>query len=165
MKKKIVFLLALSVILAVSITMNGTLAYFTTYAESKGGYVIGLGNTNIKEEFSNWTHRVVVTNDEEGQAVYVRAKAFAGDQYTLAYSGEGWTLGEDEDGYYYYDQILNGGGSTEELLIRVENIPVELVPGDGFNVAVIYETTPVEYDADGKPYADWNSTLSGGAEE
>ena len=32
--------------------------------------------------------------------------------------------------------------------------------GDSFHVAVIYESTPVRYNADGTPYADWDEVLN-----
>ena len=160
MKKKMIFLLALSVLLATAVTMNSTLAYFTTYAEAKGGYVVELGDTHIEETFSGWTHRVVITSDSTSQPVYVRAKAFAGNACTLTYSGNGWELGSD--GFHYYDTILYGGEATTEFLVTVGDIPEGAKPGDGFNVVVIYETTPVLYDEAGNPYADWTQRLAGG---
>lgn len=171
MKKKIVFLLALSVILVTMITMHSTLAYFTTYATAAGGYSIELssktsvsGNeTSIHEEFSAWTKHVTIENNPDSQPVYVRIRAFAGSAYELLYmdaSGH-WTAGND--GYYYYSEILPGGETTEEFLIRINNVPADVQDGFSFNVVVIYETTPVQYDHDGNPYADWNVKLDSGS--
>lgn len=177
MKKKTIFLLALSVLLITAITMNGTLAYFTSYAEAKGGHPIFLGDTHITEVFSNWTKRVTVSND--GQPVYVRARAFASNQYFLEY-GTGtanddpkytcnygnWT--RNDDGYYYYDTILGPGEKTSELMVRINNIPESVADGDSFNVVVIYESTPVQYDEHGNQIepkdADWNLIPDGGNE-
>lgn len=41
------------------------------------------------------------------------------------------------------------------------NEPGQTKPEDGesFNVIVIYESTPVRYDENGEPYADWSETL------
>lgn len=180
MKKKTIFLLALSVILITVATMHGTLAYFTTYAGAEGGYTIRLGSrTTIHEDFYGWSKYVTIINDPNSQPVYVRAKYFAGSKYTLVCNaipakdddpGNGvpfWKL--NEDGYIYYSAILHGGETTTELIIEIENIPSSptesngLNVGDSFNVVVIYETTPVLYDGDGQPYADWNVTLDSGS--
>lgn len=171
MKKKTVFLLALSVILVTALTMNSTLAYFTTYAEAKGGYVLKLGGgPNMEEDFYSWVKRVVITND--GQPVYVRAKAFAGSDIKLEYTGEGWgknPYDQTDDYYYYYPTdavkgIVEQGGQTTELEIHI-TLPekyIEPTEGDSFNVIVIYECTPVQYDEDGNPSADWSLSLKGG---
>ncbi|MCH5191511.1 MAG: hypothetical protein J1F23_05035 [Oscillospiraceae bacterium] len=167
MKKKSIFLFVLSIALIFATSINSALAYFTTYAEASGGYTLHLGGgyvitgggQDIKEEFSDWTKRVTITNDPDGQPVFVRARAFSGSEYSLSYAGDDWTAGED--GYWYYDRILNGGENTTELRVRIEDIPADVDIGDHFNVVVIYETTPVAYDENGNPYADWNSTLEG----
>lgn len=161
MKKKSIFLLALSIALILATSINSALAYFTTYVQAKGGYIIHLGGTDIEEEFSNWTKRVVITNDPNGQPVYVRARAFAGNTYTLLYDGNGWKDGGD--GYYYYDKILLAGVETSELSVRIDDVLTgdAVAEGDHFNVIVIYETTPVQYDANGKPYANWSNTQRG----
>ena len=160
MKKKNIFLLALAVVLVLSVSVVPAMSYFTTYAEAKGGYVLELGDTDIDENFSDWTKRVVITNSEDGQPVYVRARAFAGSQFELRYGGTGWTAGND--GWFYYDEILYGGENTTELLIQINNIPEDVMQDDSFNVAVVYEVTPVQYHEDGTPYADWSIRAEGG---
>lgn len=171
MKKKYMILPVLALVLVLSASIKPAWSYFTTYAEAKGGYVIQLGDTTIDEEFYDWTKHVVIGNEETAQPVYVRARAFSGSEYPLTYSGEGWTL--REDGYYYYNEILLPGEETTELLVMINNVPKapkegeELSgetakEGDNLHVAVIYESTPVLYDEDGNPYADWNNVLEGG---
>lgn len=166
--------LALAALTAVAFAGIGEAwSYFTTYAEAAGGYTIQLGDrTEITEEFTDWTKHVVIENVESSEPVYIRARAFCGSQYTLVYSGEGWTQGSD--GYYYYGNIVNGGASTGQLDIRIENIPADPEEMERFNVVVIYESTPVKYHEDGTPYTveetDWSelldtgSTVSGGTE-
>ena len=86
-------------------------------------------------------------------------KALNGSEYTLTYtdtSGK-WTPGSD--GYYYYSDIVNGGEATGGLDIKIGNVPESVEDGSSFNIVVVYETTPVRYDENGKPYADWNATL------
>lgn len=138
-------------------------AYFTTYAEAQGSIAIELGDeTEIEERFSGWVKHVTVTSEEGSEPVYIRAKAFGGGRYSLTYSGEGWS--EGTDGYYYYDGMVPGGGKTTELSVSIGNIPEEELKDNlTFNVIVIYESTPVMYNEDGTPYADWNAVLDTGS--
>lgn len=139
-------------------------AYFTTYAEARGGAAVRLGDrTEIEEECSDWTKSVVVTSSPDSQPVYIRARAFCGSSYVLEYGSESgkWER-RDDDGYYYYSDIVYGGESTEALEIKIGNIPQEPEDGQEFNVVVIYESTPVRYGADGEAYADWTVVLDAG---
>ena len=82
--------------------------------------------------------------------MYIRAKAFCGSAYDLVtwMNPADWSLGED--GYYYYDGIVNGGEVTEELQVRIENVPEDITDPASFNVVVVYESTPVRYDEAGE---------------
>lgn len=158
-------------------------AYFTTYAEARGGYTVELGDrTEIWEGFSEWTKKIVITSTEDSEPVWIRVKAFAGNEYTLLYQyggdpvpvyASGDTVPEEtvwyalEDGYYYYNSILDQDTlMTKELDIKIEGVSIkpeegsniEYAPED-FNVIVIYESTPVRYDKDGREYADWSQIL------
>ncbi|MEY8517084.1 hypothetical protein AALC25_09180 [Lachnospiraceae bacterium 29-84] len=167
MKKKSIFLAAAAAVLVSASTVGSAWAYFTTYAEAAGGYTISLGDeTQVKEEFSDWTKHVTITSEEGSEPVYVRAKAFSGSEYKLIYSDKSGKWSPGDDGYYYYSDILNGGESTEELLVKIENIPEDAA---NFDVVVVYESTPVKYEEDGTPYADWNGkvdshTVEGGVQ-
>ena len=163
MKKNAVSLaaFALAAALLICSAVGSAWAYFTTYAEAKGSHTISLGSkTTVEEKFSAWTKRVTVTNEEGSAPVWVRAKAFFGSEYSASYSDENgkWTPGSD--GYYYYGDIVNGGESADELLIKIGNIPEDAKDSESFNVIVIYETTPVQYDESGNAYADWTLKLN-----
>lgn len=147
------------VLVALTATVGTTLAYFTTYATAKGYVEVSLEEqTQIKEDFSQWTKHLTIANQgENSRPVYVRAKAFGGEQYTLTYSGSGWS--QNADGYYYYGSILNPGDTANVLDVKIDGIPKDAVD---FNVIVVYETTPVIYDANGNPSADWNNILDNG---
>lgn len=153
-------------------------AYFTTYTSASGGYAVDLGHeTQIVEEYSNHTKRLIVSNDST-QPVYVRARAFSGSQCVLSYSSEdgGWQAGND--GYYYFSQPLAGAeaaqdgtvntAKTSELLVQIE-FPADAQEGDECNVVVIYESLPVQYDTDGNTLApqaaDWSVPLAAGSVE
>ena len=161
--KKLLPMLAI-VVLVCALCAGTAGAYFTSYAEAEGGrpftfeYV-----TELTESFDSWTKNVVITCSADSDPMYVRARAFAGADYKLTYTGDGWT--EDDDGWYYCDAILQGDGtnpgSTAGLKIAISNVPTDAVEGDSFNVIVVYEITPVMYDTDGSALpADWSLALT-----
>lgn len=160
LKKAILPLLAL--VLVMSLTIPPALAYFTDTTRAKGGYTIRQSaTTSIDESFKNWTKSITITNTE-GEPVFVRARAFAGETFTLTYSGRNWE--KRDDGWYYYSGQLAAGQSAKVLKITISNIP-DATENASFNVAVVYESTPVQYDADGKAYADWDMILDRGGEQ
>lgn len=162
MKKLNVILSAAALILVLSVSVRTTMAYFTDRTSAEGGYTISLGTeTRIEEEFYNWTKVLTITNEETSEAVYVRARAFVGDHYSLTYTGTDWT--EAGDGFCYYGGILEAGQSAEALEVKIGDIPEEVIDGKRFDVVVIYESTPVLYDEAGTPYADWNIILDNGS--
>lgn len=159
-------LAAAAVVLPLGIAGGSALAYFTANTTAAGGYAVEVGmDTDIDEEFSNWTKHITIKNSPDGGAVYVRAKAFSGSQYSLTYPGTtGWYNGGD--GYWYYADAngkptpLEPGKTTSELLVQITNMPAdEADQKEEFNVIVIYEQMPVKYNADGDPIVptanDW----------
>lgn len=149
---KRIWLLLVAVVLVFSVSFGTTLAYFTTYAEAEGGHVLELGHfTRIREEFSQWTKHVTLTNTGDRDC-YVRLKAFCGSELKLEFTNESgkWSLGDD--GYYYYSDIVPIGGETEPIDIKID-IPEGYT--QDFNVVVVQECTLVLYDGD-TPYADWS---------
>ena len=160
MKRKNIVLALLAMGMVLTAGLGQTWAYFTTYVEVEGGYPVQLGGrseTHSEEDFSDWTKHVRITNGEGSAPVLVRARAFCGSLYTLNYSSPSgkWTY-DSSDGFYYYSDIVNGGETTEELQIRIENVPEAETDPSAFNVIVVYESTPVRYDADGNPYGSWD---------
>lgn len=167
---------ALVTAMALAPTVGSAWAYFTTNTNATGGVRLALADevTQVEETFGAWTKQVTVTNtDASGRQVYVRAKAFSGSLYGLECSGDGWS--EGEGGYWYYErplEVYNGktegesnlaAAQTSPLNVKISGVPTELKDADGFNVAVVYETTPVQYryDANGAlvAYADWDVKL------
>lgn len=161
---KKVWLTAAAVALTAGISLPGAMAYFTTYASAGGGAVLELGHTTeIEEDFSDWTKDIRVTNTGDVDC-YVRVKVLAGSQFTepgsqfaLDISGDGWSAGEG--GYWYYADPIAPDAQTGSLLAQI-TIPEEFM--EDFNVAVAQECTPVQYDENGSPYADWDLTMDEG---
>lgn len=159
--KKVILPLLVLVLLAfvvLSPQLPSVMAYFTANTRVKGGYTIHQGaTTSIDESFSNWTKHVTITN-QKGVPVYVRARAYSA--FELQYKGAGWQ--GREDGWYYYQSPVEEGKTTGALDVKIEKRPVA-EEETSFNVVVVYESTPVQYDASGNPYADWEMDL--GTEE
>lgn len=155
-------------------------AYFTTYCQAKGGYTLQLGDTTtVKEDFANWTKSVTVQSDAASEEpVYVRVMAYGPEKYPIEYGEPGGATNWSQaaDGYYYYTGnggILNPGETTPQLDLMIRRVPstdpsTGVAPqlGDGFNVVVVYETTPVQYKSDGTAVdpeaADWSVKLETG---
>lgn len=139
-------------------------AYFTSYATTKGSVPLSLGaKTEITEDFSNWTKSVTISNSSDSVPVFIRAKAFSGTIYPLLFEGASWDLGKE--GFYYYADPVAPGSATSVLKVIIEGAPSDAQENDQFNVVVVYESTPVLYDSEGNPYADWSMTLDKGTFE
>lgn len=168
MRKKITLLLAAIALLTVMAAGAGIVyAYFTSYAEAAGAQVVELGDeTEIDEQVKDGNKTVVIKNkDTSKQAVYVRARAFAGSEIesSLEYSGTGWSKGEGD--WWYYSTPLAPGEEAEPLLIEVIGRPAD--DTEIFKVTVVYESVPAIQngeDADGNikyEPADWNIKAGG----
>ena len=156
MKRVNLLLAGLVLVLVLNSGIGSAWAYFTTYAEARGGWPVERGgSTEVKEEFSAWTKRVTVANDEGAEPIFVRARAYCSEQYPLVYTSTSGRWTDGGDGWWYYADAVSGGASTDELRVRIQEVPRTAVIGESFNVVVVYESAPVQYRADGTPYADW----------
>lgn len=162
LSKKKICLAAAAVALTGTLAVGSAYAYFTTYSEAKGNVVFQMGETRTEphEEVKEGKKIVSIKNTGDYDC-YIRVKAYAGNNYNLSYADGGsgkWYDGGD--GYWYYKDILEAGSTSETVLV---NIPKELLEDitdeKDLNVIVIQECTPVQYDDDGEPYADWNVTF------
>lgn len=159
MKRKPIFLAMLALALILCGSVGSAVAYFTTYADAKGGYVIRLREeTEIEEEYGQAQKKVTISNKAGSSPVFVRAKAFCGESYTLTYTpGASWSQAvpglDNPEGYWFYLLPVEGGGATQPLTIHVDDVLLDedVKIGDTVNVAVVYESTPAVYDAAGNP--------------
>ena len=159
MKRKYWITGLLALVLIVFTGVKPALAYFTDTASASGGQTVTFDfSTTIEEKVKDLTKTVTLTNTGETD-VFIRARAFVGEQYTLKYDETGgWTL--NEDGWLVYGKEVAPKGNAV-FTVTVENVPAEIEDGSSLNVAVVYESTPVQYNADGTAYADWNYAYQG----
>ena len=164
MKRKRIITTILALALLAAVAIEPAVAYFTATRTNAGAVIIDVGNrTTIEEpDVVEWTKHIVVNCKEDSVPVYVRARAYAGVTFPLEYTvPEGSKWKDGGDGWWYYEDILYPGQSTEEeLLVHIGNVPKDAVEGDYFNVSIVSEDTPVLYDAEGNPYADWDLRFS-----
>ena len=92
---------------------------------------------------------------------YVRVKVFAGSTVDLSFAAEEWS--KDTDGYWYYNNIVAPGASSSPMVVSIKGPEDEDM--ETFNVVVIQECTPVLYNEDGNPYADWAMSLDAAGKE
>ena len=171
--KKHLILAALAVVLVLASSVGIAMAYFTTYATAKGGYVLHLGNqTEITEEYSNGKKTLQIANTAENgtRPVFVRAKVLASSVVKkLDFQAvNGWypasgnpNFSGIDDSYYYYDRAIYGGGSSGQAVIVIslvdeesassETEKTEFKDGDSYNVIVVYECVPAVFTTSGNP--------------
>ncbi|MCH5191519.1 MAG: LPXTG cell wall anchor domain-containing protein [Oscillospiraceae bacterium] len=133
----------------------------------------GTGGVTFDRQTSGDLNEVTLSNATEAQPVCVRVKAYdsyegyingesLGD-FEAIYNGDSWTYDSD-DGYYYYNEILNPGETADSLLVMATG--TELTDIDGYSLpragrlAIVYNFIPAQYDGEGNPIdprnADWN---------
>lgn len=169
MKKKIIAL-CLVIALAATAVIGGTLAYFTDDAEATNTFTVG--NVDITLTEPNWEG----TGSQDAPEVYpgeplakdptvtnsganpcfVRIKVEGLDcltpagmityrtDYVTGKLGTHWVDGGD--GYFYYDQVLAVGDTTDALFDQIV-IPTDLKNGDAeteFNVVVTAEAVQAQ---------------------
>ena len=150
MRKRTVRILTIAALLCVAFAAIGSAgAYFTTYVEASGSHEIKLGdNTTIDETVVGKDKLVTIkNNDDSSKAVWVRVKAFTGEQYKsgLTAIGDDWSDGGDE--FWYYDKPVEPGNTTTQLDVNIGSWPEAEIDKD-FNVIVVYETIPAVEDGE-----------------
>ncbi|MCI9217556.1 MAG: hypothetical protein HFG95_10890 [Dorea sp.] len=171
--KKVAAMSAAALGLVAALTIESSMAYFTTYVSAEGGHVVNIGaRTEIQEEVSEMTKHITLLNTSDRGDCFVRLMVFYGAGVSVTYSdveGKGdWYDGGD--GYWYYRPILPMGEKTSQLDVSIDttglvkpgtdpNTAAEYIK-DKFNVVVVQECTPVLYDDDGKAYANWETVYT-----
>ena len=141
-----------ALILVLGVGVTPSLSYFTTYVTAEGGYDIVLKQvkSELHEDYDYNAKAKNIQIENVGEVdCYVRVRVLAGSTVGLSFSGDGWY----QDGnYWYYRDIVKPGEITGLLQAKIDH---DQTSDREYNVIVISECTPVLYDKDGNPYADW----------
>ena len=158
--KKPLIMAAATLALTGTLAVGSAMAYFTTYSTAGGGVTMNMGFTETipNEEVDENGKNITITNTGDYDC-FVRVKAFAPVELTYNAPDGGWTDGGD--GYWYYDEVLPAGETTSHELNITYKFPSGDEKPEEFNIVVIEECTPVLYQEDGTPYADWNHVITG----
>lgn len=127
---------------------------FALQSKSISGDNIENPTIEVKTTIDGATKNIYVTNIWDND-IFIRTKAFVPIDYDFYMSNDNgnWSLGSDE--YWYYSGIINPNQKTDilKMIIERNNITGEEV--DATNTSIIIEATPVLYDENGNPFADW----------
>lgn len=158
--KKPLIMAAATLALTGTLAVGSAMAYFTTYSTAGGGVTMNMGFTETipNEEVDENGKHITITNTGDYDC-FVRVKAFAPVELTYNAPDGGWT--DSGDGYWYYDEVLPAGETTSHELNITYKFPSGDEKPEEFNIVVIEECTPVLYQEDGTPYADWNHVITG----
>lgn len=162
---KVIAMSAAALGMTAALTIESSLAYFTTYVSAGGSLTVNLGaETTIHEDVSNMTKHISIRNISQTNDCFVRVKVFYGGELAVDFNDESgnWYLGEDD--YWYYRPILPASPDPDNpsltTILDAKIIVPEGFDMDSFNVVVIQECTPVVYDESGNATADWTTVFS-----
>lgn len=176
---KKILIIFLLIILAIVLIIGGTYAYFTTRIDDNVSGNVGKADVELEEEFPNTgnengedaVRKIVRGHSIAEKRVYVRLKCLpileflhefeedgeakaewrttsvSLEDIELKYTGSDWI---EQDGYYYYNKILNQNDYTTDLQIdwKLNQIPDQFVDKDvRLNVKVILEYAQSSNDA------------------
>ena len=162
LSKKTICLAVAALALTGTLAVGSAYAYFTTYSEAKGNVVFELGETHTEPHEEVIGGKKIVSIENTGDYdCYIRIRAYAGNNYNLTYGDGGFGKWYDgEDGYWYYRDILTVGSVSKKVnVILPQELLKDVTDEKDLNVIVIQECTPVQYDDNGEPYADWDVTF------
>lgn len=162
LSKKTICLAAAAMALTGTLAVGSAYAYFTTYSEAKGNVVFEMGKTHTEPHEKVKEGKKIVSIENTGDYdCYIRIRAYAGNNYNLTYEDGGFGKWYDgKDGYWYYKDILTVGSTSKTVnVILPQELLKDVTDEKDLNVIVIQECTPVQYDDNGEPNADWNATF------
>ena len=151
--KKPLILTAAALTLTAAVSVGSAMAYFTTYSDAEGSVTMDLGFTTTEIHERVEGGKFVSIENTGDYDYFVRVKVFS-DVPITEVAGENW---EKKGDYWEYTSVLEPEETTSELKISYD-IPEE--QEDDVNIIVVHECTPVTYDENGNPVADWNFAIS-----
>ena len=141
-KKTIAALLA--VLLCLSVSIGGAVAFFSDYEEAAGAAVVNLGGqTELTEGEDSANKHIVVKNTGETNMI-VRVAIYGADEYmTVEYSTDDW---EKIGDFYYYKKVLLPEESTSAIDAKLKVEWQGEEPDYNFDVTVVHEAAQAVYN-------------------
>ena len=141
-------MIVFALVLILSVTIEGTLAYFSDHEQASGGATLNLGGkTELYEGEREDAKEVVISNTGKTNMI-VRVGIFGPDEMQApSYNRNLW---EKIGDYYYYKKILAPGEDTSDAVITAEmKFKWEgEEPDYEFEVTVVHEGSQALYDDD-----------------
>ena len=143
------FIMALSLVLCMSVSIGLAVAYFTDYENARGGAILKLdGQTELHEEPSD-TQKIITIKNVDKTDMVVRVMVIADESHLGVIEGNDW-FGPDDDGWYYYKKVLKGspdgehGDETSRLVAKVTADADENI--NDFEIVVVHEAERAVYE-------------------
>ena len=157
--KKPLIMATAALALTGTLAVGSAMAYFTTSTTAGGGVTMNMGFTEtIPNETVDKDGKHVTIKNTGDYDCFVRVKAFAPMELTYTADPDKWEA--KNDGYWHYKEVLPAKKSTSTELNISYKFPEGKDKPEEFNIVVIQECTPVLYDENGNPYADWNHVIT-----
>ena len=139
-----------ALVLSLSVTIGGTLAYFSDHEAASGGATLNLGGkTEMKEGESSKEKDIVITNTGKTNML-VRVGIYGPDEMAaVEFSGD-WQY-NSKDGMYYYKKVLEPGTDTSASKLKSSmkfNWEGD-EPDYEFEVTVVHESAQLLFDEKG----------------
>ncbi len=140
-----------ALVLSLSVTIGGSLAYFSDHESASGGATLNLGGkTEMKEGEKANEKDIVITNTGKTNML-VRVGIYGPDEMAAVEAGGEWLYNEN-DGMYYYMNVLEPGADTSASKLK-SSMKFEWEgdePEYEFEVTVVHESAQLLFDNNGK---------------
>lgn len=164
-KKAIVLLLSLS--LLVTAALSTTLAYLVSNPVSVvNSFTPAHVDSSVVETISGTTKNNVKIQNDGDIPAYIRAKVVftwqkteidpasnkevvyalpaENDDYNITWTKDGWAEGQDQDGFYYYNQQVPAGETTDVLFTECSPVANKAPEGYSFCVEILCDAIQAE---------------------
>ena len=151
--------LAVCIILTVTFTVSGSLAYFMSITEpAVKTFSIPTNGMSVNSTFDNFEQTDIKIQNTGDVESFIRTKVIvnwrngtmilpaASNEYTIEYAEDGW---KENGGFWYYTSSLGTEASTGVLIkraVQTAEAPDGYTPEDGFklNIEIIAQAVPAE---------------------
>lgn len=143
--RKVLTIAAVLLVLVTAVGLAG--AFFSDYDHGIGKSIVNIGgNTTIEEDVQDKQKTIMIHNNGEGE-VFVRLSIYGPEAEGMTVTpGDGWS--KDEDGFWYYQNVLPAGADTSQIVADIANVPLTVDLSE-LDIIVVHQSVPVVYDAEG----------------